>query len=98
MIRICRLGKTNLTIRGHAGSGPYGQDLVCCAVSALTLTLAVNLKQKEQAVICLQPGDTEIFSAPTPEAEQVFDCIWKGFEVFAQMFPENVSVACGGVE
>ncbi len=94
MIRICRLGKTSVTIRGHAGSGPYGQDLVCCAVSALTLTLVVNLEQIGSPVICLLPGDTEISCVPTPEAVQVFECIWKGFEVFARMFPENVSAVC----
>ncbi len=25
-------------IQGHANSGPYGQDLVCCAVSAIALS------------------------------------------------------------
>ena len=98
MIRICRFGKTSITIRGHACSAPYGQDLVCCAVSALTLTLAVNLEQIGTPVICLQPGYTEISSVRTSEAVQVFDCIWKGFEVFAQMFPENVLVVRADIE
>ena len=25
-------------VQGHANSGPYGQDLVCCAVSAIALS------------------------------------------------------------
>lgn len=28
----------SMTITGHANSGPYGQDLVCCAVSAIALS------------------------------------------------------------
>ncbi len=27
-----------IQIHGHANSGPYGQDLVCCAVSAIALS------------------------------------------------------------
>lgn len=27
-----------MTITGHADSSPYGQDLVCCAVSAIALS------------------------------------------------------------
>ena len=32
-----------VTIKGHAQSGEYGNDLVCAAVSALTYTLAENI-------------------------------------------------------
>ncbi len=31
------------TLSGHAASGPYGHDLVCAAVSALTIGTANNL-------------------------------------------------------
>ena len=31
------------TLSGHADSGPYGHDLVCAAVSALTIGTANNL-------------------------------------------------------
>ncbi len=34
---------TNFTLSGHAESGPYGHDLVCSAVSALTIGTANNL-------------------------------------------------------
>ena len=27
-----------IKVQGHANSGPYGQDLVCCAVSAIALS------------------------------------------------------------
>lgn len=33
------------TLTGHAESGPYGHDLVCAAVSALTLSTANNLSR-----------------------------------------------------
>ena len=33
------------TLSGHAESGPYGHDLVCAAVSALTIGTANNLSR-----------------------------------------------------
>lgn len=33
------------TLSGHADSGPYGHDLVCAAVSALTIGTANNLSR-----------------------------------------------------
>jgi len=37
-------------IKGHADSGPYGQDLVCAAVSAVTIGTINNLEKLTQAV------------------------------------------------
>ena len=34
-----------VTVKGHAGTAPAGQDLVCAAVSTLTYTLAENVAQ-----------------------------------------------------
>ena len=35
---------TNFTITGHAEAGPYGQDVVCAAVSALTISTINGLE------------------------------------------------------
>lgn len=35
----------NFTLSGHAEAGPYGHDLVCAAVSALTIGTANNLSR-----------------------------------------------------
>ncbi|AMB99749.1 hypothetical protein AWM75_07135 [Aerococcus urinaehominis] len=37
-----------LEMSGHAESGPYGQDLVCAGVSALTIAMVNNLKRMSQ--------------------------------------------------
>lgn len=34
-----------ISVSGHAGYAPVGQDIVCAAVSALTLTLIQGLEQ-----------------------------------------------------
>ncbi|MGM9892266.1 ribosomal-processing cysteine protease Prp [Limosilactobacillus sp.] len=35
---------TNFTITGHADAGPYGQDIVCAAVSALAISTINGLE------------------------------------------------------
>ena len=35
--------ENEISVKGHAGFAPPGRDLVCAAVSALTLTLAESL-------------------------------------------------------
>lgn len=36
---------TSFKITGHADSGPYGQDIVCAAVSALSISTINGLEQ-----------------------------------------------------
>jgi uncharacterized protein YsxB (DUF464 family) len=45
-IHIRRLGsgRWHLTVVGHAGQAPIGQDLVCAAVSTLVQTLAAGVE------------------------------------------------------
>ena len=39
-------GGAHLTVRGHAGYGEYGKDIVCAAASALVYALAGRLREK----------------------------------------------------
>lgn len=48
MIRV-RAGERRITVSGHAGHAPAGQDIVCAAVSALMYALAGYLEETEQA-------------------------------------------------
>ena len=38
------VGSNRIRVQGHANAAPKGQDIVCAAVSALTLTLIRGLK------------------------------------------------------
>lgn len=44
MIQV-RVRENQISVHGHAGYAPRGQDIVCAAVSALTLTLIQGLEQ-----------------------------------------------------
>ena len=102
MIRIVyRRDKHAVRIRGHAGSGEAGHDLVCAAVSILAYTLAscvVNMEETgeatdSRAVLC--SGEAEIVCTPTKEMSgevtRVMDAICGGFEILAEGYSANVT-------
>ena len=90
-----------LTVQGHAGAAPKGEDLVCSAASILALTLAENVKHMEQIravrnpVIEIQEGNAEISCNAAPRYKgvvaQTFQSVIVGFEILADKFPENIS-------
>ena len=46
-----------LTLEGHAGYAPAGQDIVCAAVSALMLALAERMQEKNLVrELIMRPG------------------------------------------
>lgn len=42
-------GFVSIEIKGHAGSGPYGHDLVCSAISAIVLGGLNNLQDGDDS-------------------------------------------------
>lgn len=90
-----------VTVKGHAGSGPVGHDLVCAAASALALTLAGNVSYMEaqeavrNVIVDLREGDTEIQCTPyrryKDSVEQIYRAICVGFELLATKYPDNIS-------
>lgn len=87
-----------VTVKGHASSGELGKDLVCAAVSALTHTLAANVRQLalQGAVrdhdIKISSGCAEISCNPvaryTSTVELVLDSVCIGYKVLAARYPE----------
>ena len=57
-VKISKAGATfnSLEVKGHAGSGPYGHDLVCAAVSAVITGGLNNLKAPQNYDIELKEG------------------------------------------
>lgn len=91
-----------LTIRGHAGAGQKGRDLVCCAVSMLAHTLGENLRQMERhgrlrgCVILLEEGRGDIRCVPQPQFQGVctlvFDTVVTGLKLLARDYPAHVKI------
>ena len=102
MIRIIYYrDKHAVCIRGHAGSGEAGHDLVCAAVSILAYTIASFVRRMEEfgaatdstAVLC--SGKAKIACTPTKEMSgevtRVMDAICEGFAILAGGYSANVT-------
>ncbi|MCH5463208.1 ribosomal-processing cysteine protease Prp [Lactobacillus sp. LC28-10] len=82
-----------ITINGHAESGPYGQDIVCAAVSVLYSQLEQYLSDADVAddgkqvhinVRTLDEGDKRLLTAFTGTVEQL-----------SMQYPKNVTLTSG---
>ena len=100
MIRIVyRRDEHSVRIRGHAGSGEAGHDLVCAAVSILAYTLASYVRRMEEfgaatsSTVVLRSGEAEIACTPmkekSGEVTSVMDALCEGYAILAGEYPEN---------
>ena len=86
-----------LSFTGHAGSGPFGEDLVCAGASALLYTLIKYLDKLEDEFepevfeyngrinICLDPPVSLMH-----DARLLFEAFATGFEMLSKDYPDNV--------
>lgn len=84
-----------ITVTGHAGYAPQGQDIVCAAVSALSYTLAASIETlTADAMQCrMSPGMVDIRHGNLSEAAQLLvDSFFCGVEAIARTYPEYVVV------
>lgn len=91
-----------LSVVGHAESGPFGQDLVCAAVSALTLTLWENLRvleaENKLETVCreLEGGCACLSCLPKKscrrEAEGIFQTVTRGLSCLSRIYPRFIQV------
>ena len=102
MIRA-EAGGHSLRIRGHAGSGEPGRDLICAGVSALVLALREELLHLEGRgalrfrTLRLEPGDAEIRCDAVPGGEEAvetaFGTVVRGLRLLERLFGEHVQVS-----
>ncbi|MGI6644308.1 MAG: ribosomal-processing cysteine protease Prp [Bacilli bacterium] len=62
---------TSLEVSGHASSGPYGQDLVCAAVSAVTIGALNALDNVDDFTIIVNEGLVSLKVKSIPSTHDV---------------------------
>ena len=83
-------GDNTLTVEGHAGFAPAGQDIVCAAVSALVYALMGTLEQKDNiAALECRKGYVRVRARRDDPA---FDVVRCGLGQLAGKFGEYVRV------
>ena len=84
MIRAV-FGRDRVTVMGHAGYAPKGQDIVCAAASALVFALIGSLRQE-----VIRPGYvTAAAKGPCREELELVRC---GLAQLAAQYPQCVEV------
>lgn len=84
-----------ITINGHAGYAPIGQDIVCAAVSALVQTFLASVEQltpdKIKAVTNKQGQIQTIqYKHLTDRAQVLLDAFFVGIRMIADSYPSNI--------
>lgn len=86
MIRAV-FGRDRVTVMGHAGYAPKGQDIVCAAASALVFALIGSLRQEENLrEVVIRPGYVK---GPCREELELVRC---GLAQLAAQYPQCVEV------
>lgn len=83
--------KWSVTVEGHSGSAPKGEDLICAAATILTLTLAETVEAVcEERELELREGYAKIRGGAN--AAPYFDFVRTGFGMINGMHPEHLTV------
>lgn len=92
-----------LTMEGHAGAAPKGQDIVCAAATMLMYTAAQAAldmgsrgELRRPPSVMLDDGNAGVSFRPKEEAMEkgrlTLDVIRRGLEVLGKRYPENVAI------
>lgn len=95
MINISRSAGL-ITIDGHANYAPYGQDIVCAAVSTLTQVFIASVEELTPDTIksSLAAGKVVIrYGNLSEKAQTLLNSFFIGLEMIANSYPENVQMS-----
>ena len=96
-----RDGSIHMTLQGHAGAAPKGEDLVCASATMLAYTVAQAVKfmfeqgmLKKKPKISIKEGNAAVIATPTEETyAEVLHTFWVaqcGVHVLARNYPQYV--------
>ena len=99
MVRVISFGKRGFYAAGHAGSAPYGQDIVCAAVSVLTQSAYLALKtygigcrfhrDDERGVLCVLISDP---GALHVQADAILTYLYQGLAAIEKEYPQFLHI------
>lgn len=84
-----------ISVTGHAGHGPPGQDIVCAGVTAQTQALIKSIEDLSDDKIEyeISPGKADIIYEDLSEkAKTLVDSFFIGICMIADEFPDNVRI------
>ena len=84
-----------ITIEGHAGYAPRGQDIVCAGISTLVQTLVQSFEDlcTDEITYHLKPGWVEIKHVDlSAKGQTLVNSFFIGCYMIAERYPDHVKV------
>lgn len=89
-----------MTVSGHSGFAPAGQDIVCAGVSTLAQTLVWYAQDRPEfnaeLYIDMKAPLMKVSCTPRVEHEEkcrdMYDVIYSGFEMMASAYPDYLRI------
>ncbi|MBR2506212.1 MAG: ribosomal-processing cysteine protease Prp [Bacilli bacterium] len=85
---------SSLEIKGHAGSGPYGHDLVCSGVSALVTGCLNNINEPNNFKIVLKEGHVNVVKIGdiSEHDEIVLETLITGLKTIEESYKQFIQI------
>ena len=84
------------TVNGHAGFAPDGQDIICSAVSTLTMVAINGLEEHLQREVVYEISDghlqVKLKKAPDALSQAILATMEIGLKDLAEQYPQLVSI------
>ncbi|MBQ8836442.1 MAG: ribosomal-processing cysteine protease Prp [Clostridia bacterium] len=101
MINVVYDEACGITMTGHAGQAPRGQDIVCAGASAIVISLAEMLERNSEELIergiLLESGRASIKVVPRGAfkncCEGAFEMAMCGLELLSEQYPDYICVS-----
>ncbi|GAW93333.1 ribosomal-processing cysteine protease Prp [Calderihabitans maritimus] len=95
---------TSFRIKGHANYGPYGQDIVCAAVSVLAQTAVIGLENylSQPVEVDIEDGllecrlPTNLLPAEREKADVILETMYLGLISTMEAYGDYLQVKRGG--
>ena len=84
-----------ISIKGHAGYAPHGQDIVCAAVSTLVQNMVLSISEitTDEIQYDMRPGSVEIrYGTLSEEAQLLVKSFFIGVREISNQYPSNVQI------
>ena len=97
-------GSIHMTLRGHSGAAPKGEDLICASATMLAYTVAQAVqfmheqegKLKRKPKISIKDGSATVIATPTEDGyAEVLHAFWVaqcGIHVLVHNYPRHVKL------
>lgn len=87
---------TGFVIEGHAQYAPWGKDIVCSAVSALSIACINAIKQLTHATALFKDEDDYLeldIVRPTKESNLLTESLYLSLKSIEEQYPQNLTIS-----